>query len=260
VPLALSSSLHVAAALLAFVATFNLAPHAVALQAVGRPADPTRLVFLMMPGPGGGGGGGGLVQPDPAARALREGTRPIGSPMPERGDPLLTMPPLDAEPLPAVVAPIISASADDRDRVGLLEHVTTERDSLGPGQGGGAGTGSSVGLGTGGGSGVGPGTGGGTGGGPYRPGSGIDPPRLLREVKADFTEDARQRAISGDVVMEIVVRRDGTVGDVHVLQGLGGGLNERAVQAVRQWRFAPAHRMGEAVDVVVEVAVEFKQR
>ena len=45
-----------------------------------------------------------------------------------------------------------------------------------------------------------------------------------------------------------------------VLQGLGGGLNERAVQAVRQWRFAPARRLGAAVDVVVEVAVEFKLR
>ena len=104
------------------------------------------------------------------------------------------------------------------------------------------------------------GTGGGTGGGPYRPGSGIEPPRVLREVKADYTEDARRRGINGDVVLEIVVRRDGSVGDVKVLQGLGGGLNDRAIQAVRQWRFAPARRQGSAVDVIVEVAVEFKLR
>ena len=110
------------------------------------------------------------------------------------------------------------------------------------------------------GSGVGPGSGGGTGGGPYRPGSGIDPPRLLREIKADYTEDARQRGLSGEVVMEIVVRRDGSVGDVKILQGLGGGLNDRAVQAVRQWRFSPAHKLGEAVDVMVEVSVEFRLR
>jgi TonB family protein len=86
------------------------------------------------------------------------------------------------------------------------------------------------------------------------------PPRLLREVKADYTEAARQSGIAGEVVLEIVVRRDGSVGDVNVLQGLGGGLNERAVQAVRQWRFAPAQRQGSAVDVIVEVAVEFTLR
>jgi TonB family protein len=158
------------------------------------------------------------------------------------------------------VAPIIIAPADTRNRVGVLQQTTAETDSHGQGAGGGAGTGAGTGLGEGNGSGIGPGSGGGTGGGPYRPGSGIEPPRLLREVKADYSEDARQRGIAGDVVLEIVVRRDGSVGDVRILQGLDGGLNDRAVQAVRQWRFAPAHRQGAAVDVIVEVAVEFKLR
>jgi TonB family protein len=61
-------------------------------------------------------------------------------------------------------------------------------------------------------------------------------------------------------VLEIVVRADGTVGPVTVLQRLGSGLDERAVQAVRQWRFSPARRFGTPVDVLVEVAVEFKLR
>ena len=82
----------------------------------------------------------------------------------------------------------------------------------------------------------------------------------MREVRADYTEDARQRGLAGDVVLEIVVRRDGSVGDVKILQGLAGGVNDRAMQAVRQWRFAPARRQGAPVDVVVEVAVEFKLR
>ena len=60
--------------------------------------------------------------------------------------------------------------------------------------------------------------------------------------------------------MEIVVRRDGSVGDVRITKGLGGGLNERAAQAVRQWRFAPATRLGSPVDVIVEVGVEFRLR
>lgn len=98
------------------------------------------------------------------------------------------------------------------------------------------------------------------GGGPYRPGSGITPPRLLREVKADYTEDARRRSVEGEVVLEIVVRRDGSVGDIKLLDGLPNGLNERAIAAVRQWRFSPAKRLGQPVDVIVEVAVEFKLR
>ena len=48
--------------------------------------------------------------------------------------------------------------------------------------------------------------------------------------------------------------------NVKVLRGLGGGLDQRAVEAVRQWRFSPAKRFGTPVDVMVEVAVEFKLR
>jgi len=82
----------------------------------------------------------------------------------------------------------------------------------------------------------------------------------LREVKADYTEQARREGVAGEVVLEIVVRRDGSVGDVNVVRGLPAGLNERAALAVRQWRFAPARRFGSPVDVIVEVAVEFRFR
>jgi protein TonB len=169
-------------------------------------------------------------------------------------------PPIKAESLPVVIAPIVSAPADNRDRIGVLEEAKSEAESHGPGKGGGAGTGTGTGLGRGDGAGIGPGSGGGTGGGPFRPGSGIDPPKLVREVKADYTDDARRRGISGEVVLEIVVRRDGTVGDVKILKGLPAGLNERAISAVREWRFTPARRQGVPVDVIVEVGVEFNLR
>jgi protein TonB len=267
VPLALSSTVHAAlVAILVFIATFNLAPRAAMLR-IDPINDPARLVFLNIPGPGGGGGGGGLRQPEPPPKALREGHHTINSPLPERKDPAPVAPPpipkpqpLKAETLPTVVAPILVAPADARTRAGVMQETTAVTESHGPGTGGGAGTGAGTGLGEGTGSGIGPGSGGGTGGGPYRPGSGIAPPRVLKEVKADYTEEARQRGLSGDVVMEIVVRADGAVGDVRILQGLGSGLNERAAQAVRQWKFAPATRQGAPVDVIVEVAVEFKLR
>jgi periplasmic protein TonB len=82
----------------------------------------------------------------------------------------------------------------------------------------------------------------------------------VREVKADYTEDARRRGVEGEVLLEIVVRRDGSVGDVRLVNGLPDGLNDRAMAAVRQWRFSPARRLGQAVDVIVEVAVQFKLR
>jgi TonB family protein len=272
VPMAFASSVHagVAAALM-LLAGFNLAPHAAALAPRERRDDLMRLVFLATPGPGGGGGGGGLQQRTAPPRAMREGARRISSPVPARREPKPIAPapdppeprpepPLKSEQLPVVVAPIVAAPAAPRDRIGVLDETSAAADSHGPGRGGGAGSGTGTGLGSGDGTGVGPGSGGGTGGGPYRPGSGIQPPRLVREVKAEYTEEARQRGIAGDVVLEIVVRRDGTVGDVRVLQGLGSGLNERAAQAIRRWRFAPAQRQGVPVDVIVEVAVEFTLR
>jgi TonB family protein len=269
-PLVLSSTLHLGLmAVGVLIATFATAPTAAPLGTVERP-EAMRLVFFASPGPGGGGGGGGRLEKTPPPKALREGRHALSSPVPVRVPPPTIEPvsappepkpaPLESEPLPIVVAPIVSAPADSRNRIGILMQTNAEADSHGPGRGNGVGTGTGTGVGEGDGAGNGTGSGGGIGGGPYRGGSGIEPPRLLREVKADYTEEARQRRIVGDVILEIVVRRDGTVGDVKVLRGLGSGLNDRAVQAVRQWQFAAARRQGTPVDVIVEVAVEFKIR
>jgi len=168
--------------------------------------------------------------------------------------------PLEAKQLPPVMAPIATKPAEAQDREGLLAKAPEVPPSQGSGTGGGVGSGKGTGLGEGDGSGVGDGSGGGTGGGPYRPGSGVEPPRLLREVKADYSDEARRANIEGEVELEIVVRSNGTVGDVKIVRGLPGGLNERAVQAVRQWRFAPARMKGAPVDVVVQVGVEFRLR
>jgi len=260
VPMVVSGALHVA--LLAAL-VFALGAHATtATNITHETQSPSRLVFVVSRGPGGGGGGGGSLQRTSPSKALLKGRNAIASPLPPP-PPSPALEELRAEPIaPAsIVAPIATAPNDDRDRKGVLTQVTTTPDeSLGAGRGGGAGTGAGTGVGEGSGSGVGPGIGGGFGGGAYRPGSGITPPRVLREVKGDYTEDARRRGVTGDVVMEVVVLRDGSVGNVRVLQGLGLGLDERATAAVRQWRFSPAERQGVPVDVVVEVGMEFKLR
>ena len=230
------------------------------------PAAPVRLVYFMAPGPGGGGGGGGVKIPLPTRRAARKAPeiKKVSSPVPEvQPPPLPPAPKPDPPPAPppVVQAPVVPKPADRVEARG--DPAPTPKPPVadqGSGSGGGAGTGAGQGVGEGTGPGIGPGEGGGEGGGPYRGGSGIEPPRLLREVKADYTDDARRRGIEGEVVLEIVVRRDGSVGDVRVLRGLDRGLDQRAIAAVRQWRFAPATRRGAAVDVIVEVGVDFNLR
>jgi len=269
VPLVVSTSLHgLAVATIIFIASLGLAVADERTEPIKD--EPIRMVFLVSPGPGGGGGGGGLMQKAPPPKAMRKGVEKVSSPLPARKlpppmrplpkPPEPPPPPLEAKALPPVMAPIANKPAETENREGVLAKVPETPPSQGPGTGGGAGTGRGTGLGEGDGSGVGDGSGGGTGGGPYRPGSGVEPPRLLREVKADYTDEARRGNIEGEVELEIVVRRDGTVGDVKVLRGLRGGLSDRAVQAVRQWRFAPGRMKGTPVDVVVQVGVEFKLR
>ena len=128
------------------------------------------------------------------------------------------------------------------------------------GTGGGAGSGMGTGSGSGAGPGLGEGSGGGTGGGPFRPGSGIEPPRLIQEVRPNYTDEGRRRRIEGEVDLEVVVGRDGRAANIRVVRGLGAGLDQQAVVAVRQWRFAPARRNGVPVDVIVDVSVEFALR
>jgi TonB family protein len=271
VPVAAASAVHAGiAASLILISTIGLPQPAETRMRV-EPVH-TKLVFIASPGPGGGGGGGGLKQKAPPPRAQRKGRSKLDSPVPVRKapkpveaapkpEPPPPPPPVKPEPLPPVVAPVATVAANEIDRPGVVdEPAPKQSESRGPGVGGGVGSGSGTGLGKGEGSGIGDGSGGGMGGGPYRPGSGVIPPRLLREVKAGYTEEARRANIEGEVVLEIVVRRDGSVSDVKLLNGLSRGLNERATAAVRQWRFAPATRLGQAVDVIVEVAVEFKLR
>jgi TonB family protein len=268
IPLIVSTSLHrLAIATILFVASLGFA---VADERTDPIKDePIRLVFLVTPGPGGGGGGGGLKFKTPPPEAQRKGVERISSPLPARTLPPPMRPtpkppeppkPLEARQLPPVMAPIATKPAEAQDREGLLAKAPEVPPSQGSGTGGGVGSGRGTGLGEGDGTGVGDGSGGGTGGGPYRPGSGVEPPRLLREVKANYSDEARRANIEGEVELEIVVRSNGTVGDVKILRGLGGGLNDRAVQAVRQWRFSPARMKGTPVDVIVQVGVEFKLR
>jgi periplasmic protein TonB len=255
-PGAWSMAVHVAAVVVIMAVERSATPVAATSDAPG----PGRLVFLVEPGPGGGGGGGGARTPRPVTRMLEpakaQEVEAVSVPETVTRAPAPEPEPTPVTSLEAPLAPIAAAIDSRRGEIDGPASITA---SAGPGVDG-AGTGRDGGNGPGRGTGVGDGEDGGLGGGPYRPGSGVEPPRLLREVKATYSEEARRANITGDVLMEVVVRADGLVSSARVTRGLGFGLDERAVAAVRQWRFAPARRLGVPVDVVVEVAMEFNLR
>ena len=102
------------------------------------------------------------------------------------------------------------------------------------------------------------GTVGGHVGAPYRAGGDVAAPVALSRVTPIYPLTARQAHLEGYVQLEAVVRRDGTIGDVRVLHGLGLGCTEAAIQALRRWRFEPGQRQGVPVDVFFELTVDFR--
>jgi TonB family protein len=85
-------------------------------------------------------------------------------------------------------------------------------------------------------------------------------PVLISRVEPQYTDQARQAQLQGMVRVQAIVRKDGSVDSVQVIQGLGMGLDEAAVAAVRQWRFRPATREGEVVDYPITLSVNFNLR
>jgi len=129
--------------------------------------------------------------------------------------------------------------------------------SNGTGGGGGIGSGSGGGVGVGHGPGVGVGSGGGFGGGVYKVGGGISAPTAISAPDPDYTEEARRAKKQGTCELWLIVDSGGHPRDIKVIRGLGFGLDAKAVEAVKQWRFQPALKDGRPVDVQISVQVDF---
>lgn len=221
------------------------------------------IIWLNQPGPGGGGGGGGNRMKEPPRKAELPGKDKITVPV--QKPPTLEMQQAKVEPNPVeqLNIPAKSLAAAQDSLPGAIEAPPGPPTlSQGSGSGGGAGTGTGSGVGPGTGSGLGPGSGGGTGGGVYRPGNGVQLPRLLREVRPQYTSDAMRAKVQGAVLLECVVRPDGSVGDVQVARSLDPtfGLDQEAIKAAKQWRFAPGTRLGEPVSVLITIELTFTLR
>jgi bla regulator protein blaR1 len=94
----------------------------------------------------------------------------------------------------------------------------------------------------------------------YRAGEGVKLPKLVHEVKPDYTREAMEAGIQGRLSLQAVVLESGLVGDVEVIDSLDTvyGLDEQAVKAIRQWQFEPGTKDGQPVAVQVEVEFTFK--
>jgi protein TonB len=88
-------------------------------------------------------------------------------------------------------------------------------------------------------------------------GGGVSAPVLVYGVEPEFSEEARKAKVSGNVMVNLWVDEKGNPLHVHVVKGIGMGLDERAVAAVKQYRFKPATENGKPVTVEMNIEVTF---
>lgn len=210
-------------------------------------------VLPASPRQSGGGGGGGDASKLPASR----GSLPRAS-MRQLAPPAIVV--RNAEPKlpvePTVVVPPNLVLSDAQAVGGPLSKSWVP--SNGPGFAGGIGSGIGGGIGSGRGPGVGPGYGGGIGGGVYRVGGGVSAPRAIYAPDPEYSEEGRKAKFQGTVVLWTVIGPDGHTHEIRVSRSLGMGLDQKAIEAVRKWRFEPAMKDGHPVAVQVNIEVNFR--
>ena len=88
---------------------------------------------------------------------------------------------------------------------------------------------------------------------------GVSNPEPITKTKPSYPEIARKAKVQGQVILQAVVRKDGTVGEVQVLRSPGSkfGFDEAAIAAVKQWRYKPGLQNGKPVDVYFTIVVDF---
>lgn len=204
---------------------------------------------------GGGGGGGDHSLIDPTKGKLPKLEKnPITPPQVQTVEkPLL---PMDAainvqKELTLPDNPLLP-------NIGMKNSVNVQLASNGQGSGSGMGTGSGGGLGSGNGNGYGPGSGGNAGGGLYSIGGGVSSPVLVYHVEAEFSDEARRAKYQGVVIVSIIVGRDGIPQNPRVVRPLGMGLDEKALEAIKQYRFKPAMKGNTPVPVMMNVEIDFR--
>jgi len=200
----------------------------------------------------GGGGGGG----DRDVLKASQGKLPKFSMKPQLAPPAAVIRNLDPK---LAVEPTVMVPPDIKVAMNSFPNLGDPKSSAvipsnGTGGGSGIGSGEGGGVGSGNGRGVGPGEGMGMGGGVFRPGRGVTPPRVIYQTDPEFSEEARKAKYQGTCVLGLVVDANGHPTQIRVLSALGMGLDEKAIESVKNWKFEPGKKDGH--DVAVEIAVE----
>lgn len=215
------------------------------------PPPPPPIVMPVAKKVGGGGGGGAHQLIEPTRGRVPKVAR-IQTLPPQIAR--LEHPKLAVEPTMHVNIPTNSALPN----IGMMQSPQIALASQGSGGGSGFGHGLGGGIGASQGAGAGPGTGGGYGGGVMSVGGGVGAPVLIHSVEPEFTSQARQANYQGTVTIQLIVDAQGNPQDVRVARHLGMGLDEKAIEAVRQYRFRPAVYQGHPVAVQMLVEVDFR--
>jgi TonB family protein len=206
---------------------------------------------------GGGGGGEHDVLEAPKGRLPKTAMQQITPPSIILRNP---HPKLAVEPT-VVVPPQVHLADNHMPTLGLptaAAALPSAPPSNGTGSGAGIGSGSGGGVGVGHGAGVGAGSGGGIGGGVFKVGGGISAPQPVSTPDPEYTEQARVAKTQGTCILWLIVDDQGRPRDIRVVRGLGMGLDAKAIEAVKQWKFQPAMKDGRPVNVQISVEVGFK--
>jgi protein TonB len=188
------------------------------------------------------GGGGGSPDKTDASKGR----------VPPRTQPVLMTPKLVA-PTPTIDVQKDIVIPDDPTlpNFGMSKNPDVKLGSLGNGSG--------MGVGNGHGNGYGDGIGGNIGGGLYRVGGGVSAPVALNNVEAEFSDEARRAKYQGLVLISLIVDAQGNPQNPRVVRALGMGLDEKALEAVRKYKFKPAYKQGVGpVPVMITVEVSFR--
>jgi protein TonB len=220
------------------------------------PIDISDYAMKLPPGKdkAGGGGGGGERNPIPATKGMapKFSMTQIAPPMVHTKADSNIQATLLGPPDLKIPSPVMDTFGDPLAKI--------VNGSGGPGGGSGIGSGNGTGIGSGEGGGLGPGSGGGTGGGAFHPGTGgVGYPTCVYCPDPKYSEEARKAKYSGIVVLQAIITADGRAIEIEVVKGPGMGLEEKAIETVKQWRFKPAMGPGgKPVPVIVPIEVQFR--
>jgi TonB family protein len=212
------------------------------------PPSPKVMPVAKVQGGGGGGGAHEIIEPTKGQPPKMAKVQLLPPQLARVQNPKLAVEPTMQVQIPEANAPA-HLGAPDSPQIVLA--------SQGSGSGSGFGHGLGGGLGMGHGAGAGPGTGGGYGGGVMSVGGGVSAPQVIHAIQPEFTAEARQTNYEGTVSIQLIVDSQGNPQAIHVIRHLGKGLDQKAIEAVQQYRFRPAIYQGHPVAVQMVIDVEF---